>query len=138
MPRGTYVHLDDDLTERFQCAPGPGGWRYVGERADGVRTDLVVDGRWRQIRVEVVAPSWWLRGGVTGHDLAWVRGPAADGADGGAARAGGAGRSTARGPSRSSGSRPGSWSRWRARCGWRRARRPTYGSSASSGRRCPR
>lgn len=90
MPRGTYVHLDDDLTERFQCAPGPGGWRYVGERADGVRTDLVVDGRWRQIRVEVVAPSWWLRGGVTGHELAWVRG-AGPGASGAAAGVGGAG-----------------------------------------------
>ncbi|WP_433328812.1 hypothetical protein [Spirillospora sp. CA-294931] len=74
MPRGTYLHLDDQLEERFQCAPGAGGWRYVGERDDGTRTDLVVDARWRQIRVELRAPDWWIRGGVTGHELAWVRG----------------------------------------------------------------
>jgi hypothetical protein len=74
MPRGTYLHLDGDLEERFQCAPGPGGWRYVGRRSDGVRVDLVVDARWRQVRVEVIAPHWWIRGGVTGHELAWVRG----------------------------------------------------------------
>ncbi|MFI0447889.1 hypothetical protein [Actinomadura sp. 6N118] len=79
MPRGTYLHLDEDLEERFQCAPGAGGWRYVGERSDGVRLDLVVDGRWRQIRMELVAPDWWIRGGVTGHELAWVR--AASGAE---------------------------------------------------------
>lgn len=57
---------------------GPGGWRYVGQRSDGVRVDLVVDARWRQIRVEVVAPHWWIRGGVTGHELAWVRGAGTD------------------------------------------------------------
>lgn len=78
MPRGTYVHLDGGLEERFQCAPGPGGWRYVGERADGVRVDLVVDARWRQIRVEVTAPHWWIRGGITGRELAWVRGAGED------------------------------------------------------------
>jgi len=74
VPSGTYLHLEEELAERFQCAPGPGGWRYVGERADGQRVDLVVDGRWRQIRLEVLVSGWWLRGGVTGHDLAWVRG----------------------------------------------------------------
>lgn len=74
MPRGTYLHLDEGIEERFQCAPGPGGWRYVGERADGVRLDLVVDSRWRQIRVEIVTPSRWTRGGVTGPAVAWVRG----------------------------------------------------------------
>ncbi|MFI0357236.1 hypothetical protein [Actinomadura sp. 9N407] len=74
MPRGTYLHLDDGVEETFQCAPGPGGWRYVGERSDGVRTDLVVDARWRQIRVELTGPQWWIRGGVTGRDLVWVRG----------------------------------------------------------------
>ncbi|MFG2002375.1 hypothetical protein ACGFNU_24800 [Spirillospora sp. NPDC048911] len=79
MPRGTYLHLDEELEERFQCAPGAGGWRYVAERSDGVRLDLVVDGRWRQIRMELVAPDWWIRGGVTGHELAWVR--AASGAE---------------------------------------------------------
>lgn len=74
MPTGTYLHLDGDVEERFQCAPGGGGWRYVGQRADGFRVDLVVDARWRQIRLELVAPEWWIRGGVTGHEVAWVRG----------------------------------------------------------------
>ncbi|WP_019629156.1 hypothetical protein [Actinomadura atramentaria] len=74
MPRGTYLHLSENLHERFQCAPGPGGWRYVGDRSDGVRTDLTVDARWRQIRVEVRAPGVWLRGGFTGQAMAWVRG----------------------------------------------------------------
>lgn len=73
MPTGTYVHLEDDLQERFQCAPGPGGWRYASRRSDGVRTDLVVDSRWHQIRVELVGPEWWVRGGVIGAEVAWVR-----------------------------------------------------------------
>ncbi|MCP9967310.1 hypothetical protein LUX57_21120 [Actinomadura madurae] len=73
MPSGTYLHLDGELEERFRCAPGPGGWRYTSTRSDGVRLDLVVDARWRQIRVELVTPEWWLRGGVTGPELAWVR-----------------------------------------------------------------
>ncbi|TDD72556.1 hypothetical protein [Actinomadura rubrisoli] len=73
MPAGAYVHLDSGLEERFQCAPGPGGWRYVGRRSDGVRVDLVVDARWRQIRLELAAPVWWIRGGVTGPEVAWVR-----------------------------------------------------------------
>lgn len=74
MPKGSYLHLDAGVEERFQCAPGPGGWRYVGNRADGIRVDLVVDARWRQIRVEIVAPEWWVRGGLTGPEVAWVRG----------------------------------------------------------------
>lgn len=73
MPSGTYLHLGEGLAERFQCAPGPGGWRYTSRRDDGVRVDLVVDARWRQIRVELVTPDWWLRGGLTGPELAWVR-----------------------------------------------------------------
>ncbi|TDD75701.1 hypothetical protein E1293_28110 [Actinomadura darangshiensis] len=73
MPAGTYLHLDEGLEERFQCAPGPGGWRYTSARPDGVRVDLVVDARWRQIRVEILGPEWWVRGGVTGPELAWVR-----------------------------------------------------------------
>ncbi|WUI00640.1 hypothetical protein OHR68_02140 [Spirillospora sp. NBC_00431] len=73
MPSGTYLHTDEDFEERFQCAPGPGGWRYTSQCPDGVRTDLVVDARWRQIRVELVTPTWWLRGGVTGPEVAWVR-----------------------------------------------------------------
>ncbi|ACY99583.1 hypothetical protein [Thermomonospora curvata] len=79
MPRGTYLHLsgEEPLEEHFECAPGPGGWRYVGERPDGARVDLTVDGRWRQIRVELATPSWLIRGGTAGHDLLWVRHPAA-------------------------------------------------------------
>ncbi|QXJ22014.1 hypothetical protein AGRA3207_002942 [Actinomadura graeca] len=88
MPTGTYVHLDEGLEERFQCAPGPGGWRYTSRRSDGVRTDLVVDSRWRHIRVEIVTPSWWVRGGVTGPEVAWVRGAAGEGAAGQGERAG--------------------------------------------------
>jgi hypothetical protein len=74
VPNGTYLHLESGLEERFQCAPGAGGWRYVGERSDGLRVDLVVDARWRQIRVELAGPQWWIRGGVTGRELVWVRG----------------------------------------------------------------
>ncbi|MFI0411798.1 hypothetical protein [Actinomadura sp. 3N508] len=32
-----------------------------------------MDARWRQIRVELVTPTWWVRGGVTGPEVAWVR-----------------------------------------------------------------
>ncbi|GAA0548464.1 hypothetical protein [Actinomadura livida] len=73
MPAGAYLHLEGEIEERFQCAPGPGGWRYTARRSDGVRVDLVTDARWRQIRVELVTPTWWLRGGLTGPKLAWVR-----------------------------------------------------------------
>ncbi|TDE34710.1 hypothetical protein [Actinomadura sp. 6K520] len=73
MPAGAYLHLDGELDERFQCAPGPGGWRYTSRRSDGVRVDLVTDARWRQIRVELVTPTWWLRGGRTGPEVTWVR-----------------------------------------------------------------
>jgi hypothetical protein len=73
VPRGTYQHLGEQVEERFQCAPGPGGWRYLGERGDGVRVDLVVDSRWRQVRVEVRAPDWVVRGGLVGHELIWIR-----------------------------------------------------------------
>ncbi|RAY14278.1 hypothetical protein DPM19_14970 [Actinomadura craniellae] len=73
MPRGTYLHVEEQVTERFQCAPGAGGWRYVGERADGGRTDLTVDARWRQIRVELATRHWLLRGGVAGSELYWIR-----------------------------------------------------------------
>lgn len=79
MPRGTYVHHTGDgpVQEHFRCAPGPGGWRYTARRSDGSRVDLTTDGRWRQIRVELATPSWLIRGGLAGHDLLWVRHPAA-------------------------------------------------------------
>jgi hypothetical protein len=74
VPSGTYLHLDDGLEERFRCAPGAGGWRYLGERADGARADLTVDGAWRQIRVELAAAGWLIRGGRVGRrEVLWVR-----------------------------------------------------------------
>ncbi|GAA2084672.1 hypothetical protein [Actinomadura alba] len=73
MPRGTYTDPESGATEVFQCAPGAGGWRYVGERSDGLRTDLTVDSRWHQIRVQVGARDLLLRGGLVGRDLLWVR-----------------------------------------------------------------
>jgi hypothetical protein len=67
--------------ERFRCAPGPAGWRYVATRhlpgtgGSGVigRIDLTVDARWRQLRVEIAAGGWLVRGGLGGSGLQWVR-----------------------------------------------------------------
>lgn len=84
MPTGTYAHLDPydgaiSALERFSCAPGPAGWRYVSEllapdgRTPRGSIDLTVDSRWRQIRLEMRAGGWTLRGGVTGRDVLWVR-----------------------------------------------------------------
>ncbi|MEO5878089.1 MAG: hypothetical protein ABIS86_01425 [Streptosporangiaceae bacterium] len=68
MPRGTYLHLESETEEHFQCAPGPAGWRYVSES-----TDLTVDSRWRQIRVQLRNDDWLVRGGLAGRDLLWIR-----------------------------------------------------------------
>lgn len=87
MPRGVYAHLDpwDGHTlalERFSCAPGPAGWRYLGAVSDasGQRplggVDVTVDARWRQVRVELSGGGWQLRGGVVGDRCRWVRRPA--------------------------------------------------------------
>ena len=73
MPRGTYTDPESGITEGFQCAPGVGGWRYVGQRSDGLRTDLTVDSRWRQIRVQVGFGDLLVRGGLAGRELLWVR-----------------------------------------------------------------
>ena len=84
MPKGLYSHRDPhDGTllgyERFSCAPGPAGWRYVGQLlAPDLLTvtgsvDVTADRRWRPIRVEVRAGGWSLRGGVTGTEVVWVR-----------------------------------------------------------------
>lgn len=88
MPKGTYHHLDDHTgelvaVEAFSCAPGPQGWRYVGDVADpdGVpmgRVDVTVDALWRQLRVEVRAGSWVVRGGTTGTEVVFVRLPAGE------------------------------------------------------------
>ncbi|MBC6456767.1 hypothetical protein [Actinomadura sp. HBU206391] len=73
MPRGTYADPQSGTEEAFQCAPGVGGWRYVSERSDGLRTDLTVDSRWLQIRVQVGAGELLIRGGLAGRELLWVR-----------------------------------------------------------------
>ncbi|MDQ1644278.1 MAG: hypothetical protein QOJ50_462 [Cryptosporangiaceae bacterium] len=83
MPTGTYVHLDPltgepVASERFSCAPGPAGWRYVGTAigADGhetARTDLAVDARWRPARLELRSGGWTVRGGAAGPEVLWVR-----------------------------------------------------------------
>jgi hypothetical protein len=70
VPRGTYRLAGGD--EDFACAPGPSGWRYVSSWPGG-RLDLTVDGGGRQVRVELAAGGWLLRGGVTGPSTAWVR-----------------------------------------------------------------
>lgn len=77
VPRGTYLHLDGGRRERFQCAPGPGGWRYVST-APGRRVDIAVDSRWRQVRVQITAGDWRLRGGLAGRELLWVRSAPSD------------------------------------------------------------
>ena len=76
MPTGSYRY-DDGTTEAFQCAPGPAGWRYVGQVSDGGRLDIAVDSQWRQARVELVAGAWLLRGGVSGGQTIWLRADAA-------------------------------------------------------------
>jgi hypothetical protein len=85
LPRGTYHHFDPDGTlvgvEVFSCAPGPSGWRYVSQVYDESsaplgRVDVTVDDRWRQVRVQVTAGGWSLRGGLAGPSAVWVRTPA--------------------------------------------------------------
>jgi hypothetical protein len=91
VPRGTYLHVDSiDGTplaeERFSCAPGPQGWRYVAEVLDpesgaaigGI--DITADDEWRQLRVEVSSGSWVVRGGRSGAETVWVRGTDEDNA----------------------------------------------------------
>jgi hypothetical protein len=70
VPRGTYRLAAGD--EEFSCAPGPSGWRYVGTGPGG-RVDVTVDGGGRQVRVELAAGGWLLRGGVSGRETVWVR-----------------------------------------------------------------
>ena len=77
MPSGTYLlhgeHGDPDVVERFSCAPGPAGWRYVATRDDGGRLDLTLDAGGRCVRLLAAAGGWEGRGGVA--DAArWRRG----------------------------------------------------------------
>ncbi|NJP68892.1 hypothetical protein [Streptomyces spiramenti] len=82
MPSGRYtLHDPHDRSplgeERFRCAPGPTGWRYVAHRTapDGATTgrlDLALDDLGRPIRLEAVAGDWQLRGAAL-DGVRWVR-----------------------------------------------------------------
>ena len=67
------------MVERFSCAPGPAGWRYVGSSEDPTtgaplgRIDLVLQAA-GGVRLELTAGDWTLRGGVVGTELLWRRG----------------------------------------------------------------
>jgi hypothetical protein len=84
VPKGLYSRRDpSDRTvvgyERFSCARGPVGWRYAAEvlapdgRTAAGLVDITVDDAWRQIRVEVRAEAWIVRGGLVGAEVVWVR-----------------------------------------------------------------
>ncbi|MFF4384980.1 hypothetical protein ACIQI7_37775 [Kitasatospora sp. NPDC092039] len=87
MPNGRYSLHDshDHLLlgeERFSCAPGAAGWRYVSKTyaPDGRvlgSTDLTLDSRARPLRMELRAGGWQVRGGAV-DGVAWVRTDAAD------------------------------------------------------------
>ncbi|MEU6736949.1 hypothetical protein ABZ929_27780 [Streptomyces physcomitrii] len=82
MPRGRYsLHDPHDHTplgeERFQCAPGPSGWRYVSRLTapDGSPTgsvDLALDALGRPIRLEAHAFEWQVKGAAI-DGVTWVR-----------------------------------------------------------------
>ncbi|HVQ92864.1 MAG TPA: hypothetical protein VMU51_17655 [Mycobacteriales bacterium] len=84
MPRGSYLHLDGHgggpvAVEEFSCAAGPAGWRYASVLRDPSggaelgRVDVTLDGGGRQVRVELLAGGWRLRGGVAGPQTVWLR-----------------------------------------------------------------
>lgn len=85
MPRGSYLLTDPHdgrplASEHFACAYDPSGWRYVSEVRDpdgrpAGRVEVSTDPGWRQLRVEVRAGGWLLRGGSTGAEVTWVRHP---------------------------------------------------------------
>jgi hypothetical protein len=105
VPRGLYSVRDHDgavvAYERFSCAPGPAGWRYTAEvlapdeRTSTGLVDITTDASWRQVRVEVRAGGWVVRGGVAGGETVWLRTGAAgrDAREDTARAAGFAGRS---------------------------------------------
>jgi hypothetical protein len=105
VPRGLYRLRDQDGTvvgyERFSCAPGPAGWRYNarvlapdGRTPTGL-VDVTTDTSGRQIRVEVRAGGWVVRGSVADGETVWVRtgGSGEDGGEDTAPAAGFTGRS---------------------------------------------
>ena len=83
MPRGAYLLSGSDgpyAVERFSCAPGPAGWRYVATRSHAStgaplgRLDVALDGAGRPHRVHVEQGGWELRGGAVGPHVLWRRG----------------------------------------------------------------
>jgi hypothetical protein len=105
VPRGLYSLRDQDGTvvgyERFSCAPGPVGWRYNAQvlapdgRTPTGLVDVTTDASGLQIRVEVRAGGWVVRGGVADGETVWVRTGASgeDAGEGTAPAAGFTGRS---------------------------------------------
>ncbi|MDT0441574.1 hypothetical protein [Streptomyces johnsoniae] len=91
MPRGTYsLHDPHDRAplgeERFHCAPGPTGWRYVStstapDGADAGSVDLTLDALGRPVRLELRAGGWQVRGAAL-DGVTWVRMAAKTGEDG--------------------------------------------------------
>ncbi|PYC77636.1 hypothetical protein C7C46_18570 [Streptomyces tateyamensis] len=87
MPNGRYTHHDPHHgtalgEERFSCAPGPAGWRYVSKTyaPDGTvlsTVDLTLDSRSRPLRMELRSGGWQVRGGAV-DGVAWVRTDPAD------------------------------------------------------------
>jgi hypothetical protein len=83
VPRGLYRLRDRDGAvvgyERFSCAPGPVGWRYNAQvlapdgRTPTGLVDVTIDVSGLQIRVEVRAGGWVVRGGVADGETVWVR-----------------------------------------------------------------
>lgn len=83
MPAGRYTVLDGDGrpvgTEVFRCAPGPSGWRYAStivtsspEPHEEV-VDLVVDSRWRPVRLRIETGSHEVLLGPRGDRLVGSR-----------------------------------------------------------------
>ncbi|WP_326596979.1 hypothetical protein [Streptomyces sp. NBC_01803] len=82
MPRGRYsLHDPHDGTplgeERFHCAPGPSGWRYVSQTfgpagSPAGSVDLTLDRLGRPIRLELRAGGWRVRGAAL-NGVTWVR-----------------------------------------------------------------
>ncbi len=84
MPRGLYSFHDPHGGallgyERFACAPGPGGWRYVADvlavdgRTSVGAVDLTVDDAGRPVRLDLSRGRWRVRGGQAGPQVRWVR-----------------------------------------------------------------
>ncbi|MGP3967101.1 hypothetical protein [Streptomyces sp. 6N223] len=82
MPRGRYsLHDPYDGTplgeERFDCAPGPAGWRYTSRLLDpggapAGSVDLTLDALGRPIRLELRSGGWRVRGAAL-DGVTWVR-----------------------------------------------------------------